>query len=373
MEVAVTGMAEALDADMHLILQCVYILYELIYLVARYNNVYLVHHGSGAADSLQEGASGLPDGIGTLIGIGNQYIDGTLLQAELGNCIIILGNILGIAAIELQQEICICLIVREALTQEILCVHDNLTLHELDSGRSCLGLYNQWHSADSLSQGRERYQQADSLLRQRQQLQDSLGHKCQSTLGTDNHILQIVAGAVLYNLAAYFHDGAVSQDNLQAPDEITGYTILYSAHAACISADVAADGSSLLTWIRRIEQSLRLNILIDLHQQYARLQSQGEVFLIQLQEVVHESGVNHDTMLYSYGSTYQAGTCATRGNGDVLLVGILQYAGNLLSRCSAHNQIRIGRGCSQLIMAVFLIYLICPKNALTRHNLGNLS
>ena len=115
MEVAITSMAEALNADVHLLLQSMNKFYKFIYTIARYNYIYLIHHGSGAVDSLQEGASGFPDSICPLVSISNQHITSTLLQTNLGYTIISLGNILCCITIKFQQQISICLIIREAL------------------------------------------------------------------------------------------------------------------------------------------------------------------------------------------------------------------------------------------------------------------
>ena len=369
-EVAVARMAEALDADAHILTHLMHIFNERVDAVTRHNAVDLVHLRRRTLDRLKERTARLPNRRLALFRIGDEEIDRALVEADLRDVVVVARDLLRRVAVELQQQIGICRLVGELHAEELFGVHDDFALHELDGRRDDLRAHDDGYRIDRMLQGRERHEQRDRLLRQRDELQRRLRDDAERTFRADDHILDVVARRVLDDLAAEVHDRAVRHDDFQSAHIVARDAVLDGAHAAGVRRDVAADRRGLFAWIRRIEEPMRLNIRIDIHDEHARLDRQREVLVIELKEVVHERRIDHDALVHGDGCTNESRAGAARRHRQVVVVAILHDLGNFFRREHAHDDVRIVRLGAQFVMAVLFLDLVLPKKALTVNDLG---
>ena len=115
---------------------------------------------------------------------------------------------------------------------------------------------------------------------------------------------------------------------------------------------------------------MRLDVSIDFHDEYARLDRQREVLFIKLKEVVHECRVDHDALVNRDSRTDKTRTSAARRHRQVVVIAVLHDLGNFFRREHAHDDVRIMRLGTQLVMAVLFLDFIFPKKALAVNDLG---
>ena len=104
-QVAVTCVAEAGDADVKLLGYLVSILDEVGNAVARYDNVAFIHFGGGRLDRLKEGSPRLPDRVLALLGINDEGIGCAALHTKLGDVGQFVLDRSLVVAVDRQQEV----------------------------------------------------------------------------------------------------------------------------------------------------------------------------------------------------------------------------------------------------------------------------
>ena len=150
-----------------------------------------------------------------------------------------------------------------------------------------------------------------------------------------------VAGHVLHALVAGPEHLAVGQHDLQAHDVIARDAVFEPAQAAGVLGHVAADGGDLhRAGIGRIEQPRGARGIGDRLRRGARLDQQGQVGAVQLQDLVHLRQAKHDAVRAGQAAAAQAGAGAARDDGCLGLVGQLQHAGDLLRGPGEHDAAR---------------------------------
>ena len=183
---------------------------------------------------------------------------------------------------------------------------------------------------------------------------------------SDDHILDVIARAVLDDLAAEVQDRAVRQDDFEAADEIARDAVFDGAHAAGVRADVAADRRGFLARIRRVEEAALFDIGRDFHEQHARLDRQREVLFIEFEDVVHERHVDHEAVLDGDGCTDEARAGAARRHDDVVLLGIRHKLRDFFGRRDADDDVRVAALATELVVAVLLVDVVLVEHALFR-------
>ena len=86
-QISVAGVPERFYPNSDFLLQLVNEFDEIIYAVARDDNINFVHHGCAGFDRLQKCAARFPDGSAAFLGVGDEQIDCALVETNFGDVI----------------------------------------------------------------------------------------------------------------------------------------------------------------------------------------------------------------------------------------------------------------------------------------------
>ena len=330
-------MAERADAHTGALADFDALMHERRDMIARHDDVALVHRGRAALDGLQERAARIPYALLALVRVSQQHILGADGQRKVGQRIHRGGKRLAAGAVQAHEQVGVRAGIRELLAQILLRAGDDLALHELYSRRLAAAGQHLRHRLDAGLQVVKRHEQREVDLRLRHELDGQLGEEAQRALGADHQVDEAVAAGGLDGLAAQRDEPAVRQRNLHAQHVVARDAVAHGAHAARIGHGVAAHRGGLLARVRRIEQPRALERLGELHQQHARLHGRGHVAGIHLQHALHALGGEHHAAVNGDAAAAKAGARAARGDGDLLLVAVAQYVANLLRALRLHD------------------------------------
>ena len=337
MQVAVACMAERAHAHAGALADFDALAHERRDVIARHDDVALVHRGRAALDGLQERAARIPDALLALVRIGQQHVLGADGQRQVGQRVHRGGERLAAGAVQAHEQVSVRAGIRELLAQVLLRAGDDLALHELHGRRIAAAGQHLRHRLDAGLQVVKRHEQREVDLRLRHELDGQLGEEAQRALGADHQVDEAVAARGLDGLAAQRDEPAVGQRNLHAQHIVARDAVAHGAHAAGVGHGVAAHRRGLLARVRRIEQARTLQRLGELHQQHARLHGRGHVAGIHLQHALHALGGEHHAAVDGDAAAAQAGARAARGDGDLLLVAVAQHVADLLRALRLHD------------------------------------
>ena len=149
--------------------------------------------------------------------------------------------------------------------------------------------------ADGVAHGAKANREAGAVRRQGQQLQGGLGDDAQQPLGADKQPVQLEAGLVLVRAPAEAQHRAVGEDDLQAEHVIAGDAVLEAARAAGVGDDVAANRIVRPAGrVRRIEEPLLLDCLLEFLRVNAGLDHRHKVGGVDFLDPVHARQRKHD-------------------------------------------------------------------------------
>ena len=229
----------------------------------------------------EEGAARAPDRGLALVGVGDQYIPSTGLQADFGDFLIDGFDLFAAVAVEGQEQVGVGRVIGKFFAQILFGAEDHRLLHVFDRRRDVLGADDDGDGFDGRREIGEGDQQADGFLGQRQQFEQGFCDEAERAFGADDQILDAVTRAVFHDLAADLDDVAVGEYHFEAAHVVARDAVFDGAHASGVGADVAADRGAFLAGVGRIEEVAFFDKFGDLHQQHAGLYSQREVVFIQ--------------------------------------------------------------------------------------------
>ena len=152
-----------------------------------------------------------------------------------------------------------------------------------------------------------------------QQLERDLGQHGERALGADQQTHEVVAGDVLGQLAAHAQHPPAHEHGLEADHVVARDAVLEAAQAARALHHVAADRRDhLRARIRRVEQALGGDGLLQQGVLQPRLAGRREVLLVDLDQLAH-AGARQDDAARSAAPRRPRGSCprraGSRGSG----------------------------------------------------------
>ena len=324
-QVSVACVAEALDDQTALLAVLLGEGQEGSDVVDRNDDVALIKELGLRFDGLQEAGTCCPRVLDLRRGICHENVQSALLQNQIAALLDEIHQGVFIFRVKGDQQVSACGDafddLREYGAADIaLTGQDDLSLHELQSLRSEACLLDDRDGGDGALKILEGNHEADDLLRCRDDLQGELGDDAQGSFASDHQVQEAVAGACLGDCCAEAGDLAARKNDLHGQDVVAGGAVLHGAHAAGVGGDVAAHGSQLLARIRRIQIALSLAVVSQLLEKDAGLDGHGEVVEVIAQDLFHLGGVDQHAAEHRDASARQAGSCASGGHRDQVVV-----------------------------------------------------
>src|SRR5688500_9330426 len=129
----------------------------------------------------------------------------------------------------------------------------------------------------------------------RNELEDDLRDDRQRALRTDEELREVVASHVLVELPAGVDECAVGENSLQSHHEVFRDPVLHSARSASVFGNVAYESACpARRGIGRIEEAELLDLFLKNLRDDSGLHDTHEVFLINLQDLVHAMAGQED-------------------------------------------------------------------------------
>ncbi len=151
-----------------------------------------------------------------------------------------------------------------------------------------------------------------------------LGHDPKSPLGADEDMEDVIANHVLQGPAPEINDLPCGEHCLDAQDVLFGHPVLDTRGAACILRDDAAHGGTQEALrIRGEEETFLGKTHGEILEDNPALHGGGEVFLVNLQDLVHFGGAQNDAAHDRDRAAAYVCAAASRSNRYLLCVGKL--------------------------------------------------
>ena len=228
---------------------------------------------------------------------------------------------------------------------------NDVSIHEFDGLRIQVCNTDLGNGCNAVLQVIEDQQSSDLLGGLGNHLQSHLSDNAQSAFGGYHQVGQRVAGGALGYGLADFHNAAVSQNNGQLQNVVTGGAVLNCTHAACVGSDVAANGRGLGAGVGGIVEAVLVNVSCQILQQNAGLQSNSHVGQVVGQNLVHASSGQNQTAVDGNGCTGQRGAGAANGYGNQIVVADLHDLGNFFGGFYFYNSF----GCELAVDGHFVV------------------
>ena len=246
---------------------------------------------------------------------------------------------------------------------------NDVSIHEFDGLRIQVCNTDLGNGCNAILQVFEDQQSGNLLGGLGNHLQSHLSDNAQSTFGGYHQVSQRVAGGALGYGLADFHYAAVSQNNGQLQNVVTGRAVLNCAHAACVGSDVAANGRGLGAGVGGIVEAVLVYVSCQVLQQNAGLQSNSHVGQVVGQDLVHASSAQNQTAVDGNGCTGQRSAGTANGYGDQIVVADLHDLGNFFSSFYFNNSF----GCElavdgHFVVGVFFLYSFTVLKTLFAYN-----
>ena len=201
---------------------------------------------------------------------------------------------------------------------------DSCIIKDFQGSRDNLCRNNARHCLACIINGIKHGNHALGGLRSWQQLQKSLGDNAQGSLRAGKELGHVVAGHVLYILAAGVDNIAIGQDNFQSLHIVLGDAVLQAPQAAGIFRNSASQACRLYrARIRRINQAILSNMVIDVLHNDTYLHLGNQIFQIHIDNLVEAEHQQHNTALQRSSTGRQIGTGATRIHRNLMGISIL--------------------------------------------------
>ena len=181
------------------------------------------------------------------------------------------------------------------------------------------------------------------------ELESKLGDDGQSTLAAYDR-LKVCAAESLR--------AAVSTDDGERCDVVSGRAVLDGVGARGVGRGVAADGGGLLTGIGGIIQAALLGFGLDFLEQDAGLDAQGARGFIKFKDLIHGLEGEDYAARDGDGATGLAGACAAHGDGDACFGAELHDGGGLFGACDLGYGVGSPGNARALVMAVVCAYCV---------------
>ena len=300
----------------------------------------------------------------------HQHVARPVLQAQVAHDLKLGVDGLLLVAVQLDQEVRRRVVVGHFLAEQLFDGQHAVLLHELDRRGHDAVRDDVGHGVGCRLKVVERHEQVDLHLGQGQQPQHDLGHHGERPLRADEQLDEVIARHVLDQLAAAADHLARGQHRLQAAHIVLCDAVLDRARPAGALGDVAPDRARVHAGgIGRVKKPLGLHGAVDVAGDHARLDSDHEVFLVDLEDTVHLFQRQHNAAVDGDGASAEAVSLAARGHGDALALREPEHRRHLCGRGDAHHDLGVGPQPDGFVVRVRFEGRRVAEHVLLAHNL----
>ncbi len=211
--------------------------------------------------------------------------------------------------------------------------HDRFVVHELERHRDDSRPGHRRHGLAGRLERAEEREHRGAGSRQWSEAEGRLGDDPEGALRAHEQVRQRVARGVLDVAAAGPDHRAVGEHHLESQHPVAGLAVLHAAQPAGIGAEIAADRALLVArGVRRVEQALGGDGLLELRVDHARLGDDAQVVTVDLEDRVHARDRDRQGALDARGPARQPRSRATRDHRHAMPRGEPQQGRHLLRR-----------------------------------------
>ena len=325
MKVAVACVTEALDDQSAFFAGLVSKRQEIRDLIDRNNNVTLVEKLRLFEDRVKKTGACCPGIFHLRSGIRDKNVDRAVVHYDLNRLLDLVVNDLFGIAVKGDQKVSVrrntINFLREgALSDITLGSEKRFFLHEFERLRIKVRVLDQRNVGDRCLKVRERNDHACDDLRSRDDLKGQLGNDSEGSFGSDHKVDQGITGAGLGDLRAEVGDLTGRKNDGHRSYIVTGRSVFYCTHSACVCCYVTTDTGKLLARIRRIHQPLVSTVICKVLKQYARLDRNDHVIKVVGKDPVHLAHIDQDTACDRYSCTNKSRSGSSRCYRDLVFI-----------------------------------------------------